>query len=253
MPNKESEYVHKPKENYNIVNGLRREMQMLKDARKAEVLQRFFKTGPGEYGQGDIFLGIAVPKLRRIAIKYANGIPLSQVKELLHSKIHEERLVALLILVQRYPGDSENIVSFYLQNISCVNNWDLVDLSAPKILGTYLLDKDRSMLYRLARSKVLWERRISVLSTLAFIQKKDFVDALKISEILLGDSHLLIHKAVGWMLREIGKRDLAVEEAFLKEHSKNMPRTTLRYAIERFSKENRYAYMRGTIHSISSS
>jgi 3-methyladenine DNA glycosylase AlkD len=193
-----------------------------------------------------LFTGITVPASRQVAKKYAAaGISLADVKTLLDSKIHEERLVALLILVQKYRGDPEGIAKFYLENLAWVNNWDLVDLTAPAILGTFLLDRERSTLYRLARSNVLWERRVSIVSTHAFIRKNDFSDTLKISEMLLGDPHDLMHKAVGWMLREVGKRDPALEEEFLQKHYKKLPRTTLRYAIERFSEEKRRAFMNG--------
>lgn len=226
-------------------------MRALANPDKARVLQRFFKTGPGQYGHGDVFIGITVPESRRVAKKYAaKGASLADVKALLHSQIHEERLVALLMLEQKYKGDPGGVARFYLENLACVNNWDLVDLSAPAILGAFLLDnnsgEDRSILYRLAKSNVLWERRVSIVSTHAFIRKNDFADTLKISEMLLGDKHDLMHKAVGWMLREVGKRDLALEEQFLKRHYKGMPRTALRYAIERFSEEKRRAYMKGT-------
>jgi 3-methyladenine DNA glycosylase AlkD len=231
-----------------LVDMLRLEMRALANPVKARVLQKFFKTGPGQYGQGDVFMGIMVPASRQVARKYAAaGISLADVRTLLHSQIHEERLVALLILVQNYRGDPEGIAKFYLENLAWVNNWDLVDLTAPAILGTFLIDKERSLLYKLARSKVLWERRVSIISTHVFIRKNDFADTLKISEMLLGDSHDLMHKAVGWMLREVGKRDLAAEEEFLQKHYKKMPRTALRYAIERFSEEKRRAYMQGTV------
>jgi len=224
-------------------------MRALGDLEKAKVMQRFFKTGPGQYGQGDIFIGITVPASRQLAKKYAAEITLADVKTLLHSQIHEERLVALLMLVQKYQGEPEKTTKFYLENLDRVNNWDLVDLTAPSILGAFLLDRreDHSILYRLARSKVLWERRVSIVSTYAFIRKNDFADTLKISEMLLSDSHDLMHKAVGWMLREVGKRDPAAEEGFLKQHYKKMPRTALRYAIERFSEDKRRAYMQGAV------
>ncbi|MEO9362768.1 MAG: DNA alkylation repair protein [Nitrososphaera sp.] len=231
-----------------MLDLLRGEMRTLCDPEKARVMQRFFKTGPGQYGQGDVFIGITVPASRQVAKKYSAEIPLADVKTLLQSQIHEERLVALLILVQKYPGDPKGTAKFYLANLARVNNWDLVDLTAPSILGAFLLgSKDHSILYRLARSKVLWKRRVSIVSTHAFISKNDFADALKISEMLLGDPHDLMHKAVGWMLREVGKRDPAAEEGFLKQHYKDMPRTALRYAIERFSADKKRAYMQGTI------
>jgi 3-methyladenine DNA glycosylase AlkD len=221
---------------------IQEEMQKLADPARAKILQGFFKTGPGQYGEGDVFLGVTVPQSRKLAKKYS-GMPLADVKKLLQSKIHEERLVALLVLVERYKGDPEKTARFYLDHLKHVNNWDLVDLTAPGILGAHLLDKDRTVLYKLARSKVLWERRVAIISTYAFIRKGDFADTLKIAEMLLCDGHDLMHKAVGWMLREVGKRDLASEEAFLQKHCKRMPRTALRYAIEKFPEPKRRAYM----------
>ena len=218
------------------------ELARMADPAKAQVLQRFFKTGKGQYGEGDVFIGVTVPLSRQVAMKYA-GISLEDVKGLLYSKIHEERLVALMILVQKSKADLEGVARFYIDNISQVNNWDLVDLSSPLILGAYLEMRDRSILYRLTASDKLWERRIAIIATQHFIRKGDFADTLKISEMLLGDTHDLMHKAVGWMLREVGKRDLAAEECFLKRHIKKMPRTALRYALERFTEEKRRAYM----------
>ena len=218
------------------------ELARMADPAKAQVLQRFFKTGKGQYGEGDVFIGVTVPLSRQVAMKYA-GISLEDVKGMLYSKIHEERLVALMILVQKSKADLEGVARFYIDNISQVNNWDLVDLSSPLILGAYLEMRDRSILYRLTASDKLWERRIAIIATQHFIRKGDFADTLKISEMLLGDTHDLMHKAVGWMLREVGKRDLAAEEGFLKRHLKKMPRTALRYAIERFPEEKRRAYM----------
>ena len=210
------------------------------------MLQGFFKTGPGQYGQGDIFLGITVPQSREVAKKHA-GAGMDEVRELLYSKIHEERLVALLILVDKFKLDPENVARFYLDNLGKVNNWDLVDLTAPKILGPFLEKGDRSLLYRLAKSRVLWERRAAMLATFHFIHNCDFRDALKISKILLCDEHDLMHKAVGWMLREIGKRDAKTEETFLRKYYKKMPRTMLRYAIEKFPERKRRAYLEGKV------
>jgi 3-methyladenine DNA glycosylase AlkD len=220
------------------------EMRALADPKKAKVMQGFFKTGPGQYGQGDVFLGITVPESRKIAKRHADA-GMDAVKDLLYSKIHEERLVALLMLVDKYGREPQDVAKFYLDNLGQVNNWDLVDLTAPKILGPFLEKSDRSLLYRLARSKVLWERRVAILATYHFIRAGDFSDALKISEILLCDEHDLMHKAVGWMLREIGKRDMKAEEAFLKKHYRKMSRTMLRYAIERFPGRKRQAYLKG--------
>jgi 3-methyladenine DNA glycosylase AlkD len=228
------------------INDIRKELQGMASPEKAKVLQRFFKTGPGQYGEGDIFLGITVPESRKIAKKYSN-IGLEEVKMLLGSPLHEERMVALLILVQKYKDAADNgkaeVVRFYLDNLKRVNNWDLVDLSAPSILGSFLMENDRSLLYRLARSGSVWERRIAIVSTLQFIRNGKFGDTLKIVQMLLNDDHDLMHKAAGWMLREVGKRDASVEEAFLEKNCRNMPRTMLRYAIERFPEKKRMRYM----------
>lgn len=226
------------------LNAIRGDLRALADLKKAKVLQSLFKTGPGEYGEGDVFLGITVPVSRQVAKKHT-GAGMNEVKELLYSKIHEERLVALLILVDKYRRDPDGVAKFYLDNLEQVNNWDLVDLTAPKILGPFLEKKDRAVLYRLAKSRVLWERRVAILATYHYIRAGDFNDALRISKILVCDGHDLMHKAVGWMLREIGKRDIRAEEAFLQKHSKKMPRTMLRYAIERFPERKRRAYLEG--------
>jgi len=233
-----------------MLNQIIKELESFADSEQAKILQRFFKTGKGEYGEGDIFLGIKVPVQREIAKKYYE-LSLPKIQELLKSKIHEHRMTGIIILNQKYKKskqeDKENIFNFYLNNIKKINNWDLVDLSAPIIIGDFLLDKDKKILYELTRSENLWEKRIAIISTYTFIRKQEFEDALAISELLLNDTHDLIHKAVGWMLREIGKRDLEVEENFLKQHYKNMPRTMLRYAIERFDEDKRKKYLRGRI------
>lgn len=214
----------------------------------ASILQWFFKTGKGDYGEGDKFLGIKVPQIRKIA-KRNNDLTFTEIQKALKSKFHEERLCALLILINKYStGDEktkEKITNFYLANTKFINNWDLVDLTAPKILGKYLLNRDREILYTLSISESLWERRISILSTFEFIREKQFQDSLKIAKLLLKDEHDLIHKAVGWMLREIGKRDLETEEKFLLKYYKKMPRTMLRYAIEKFPEKKRRAYLEG--------
>ncbi|MBN1622460.1 MAG: DNA alkylation repair protein [Endomicrobiales bacterium] len=229
-----------------MLEKIKHELHRLKNPGRAKILSRFFKTGKGEYGEGDIFLGIQIPQLREIAKRYKD-ISLKSLEELIKSRIHEHRMVAVLILVERYQkSDKQNkykIAEFYLSNRSYINNWDLVDLSAPKILGQYLNGQDRSILYGFAGSKNLWERRISILSAFYFIRNNDFEDAFKISEMLLNDGHDLIHKAVGWMLREIGKRDIKSEEKFLKKHYKKMPRTMLRYAIEKFPRNKKMFYM----------
>jgi 3-methyladenine DNA glycosylase AlkD len=217
---------------------------------KSKILQRFFKTGPGQYGEGDIFHGITVPVLRALTKEY-DGIPQDEVFSLLASNIHEERLLALLMLVRAFAkGDAvlqKKIYKSYLQNMQYINNWDLVDLTAPQIVGAYLTDKSRKPLYILAGSRDLWQRRIAIISTFTFIKQYDFADTLAISEKLLNDDHDLIQKAVGWMLRETGKRDITVEEQFLRSRYKNMPRTMLRYAIERFPEDKRKKYLRGEI------
>jgi 3-methyladenine DNA glycosylase AlkD len=229
-----------------IQEQVKSELQKLSDPQHAKKLQGFFKTGKGEYGEGDVFIGVRVPDQRRIAKKYRK-ISLTEVLELLRSEIHEHRLTALFILTEQFnKGDEEarqRIVDLYLCNTTYVNNWDLVDSSAHKILGMWLVDKPRGVLYELAGSESLWERRISIISTFAFIKRGDLVDALALAGALVDDGHDLIHKASGWVLREVGKKDQSVLEEFLIEHFKTMPRTMLRYAIERLPKERRSFYM----------
>ncbi len=216
----------------------------------AQHSNRFFKVAEGEYGFGDKFLGIRVPVLRQAVKKYKTT-PVSVADRLLKSEYHEIRLFALLLLVFRFSkagtAEQEEIYHLYLKNTQYVNNWDLVDSSAPHIVGAYLEDKDRVVLYELAKSASLWERRIAIMSTFYFIKRNQFDDALRISEQLLNDQEDLIHKASGWMLREVGNRDLAAEVAFLKTHYQKMPRTMLRYAIEKFDKETRQKYLKGTV------
>ena len=222
------------------------ELEGLSDPEHAMKLQGFFKTGKGEYGEGDVFIGVRVPDQRRIAKKYRN-ISLTDVLELLRSEIHEHRLTALFILTEQFnKGDEDarrRIVDLYPGNTAYVNNWDLVDSSAHKILGAWLVDKPRGVLYDLARSESLWERRISIISTFAFIKRGDLVDALALAEALVDDGHDLIHKASGWVLREVGKKDQSALEEFLIEHFETMPRTMLRYAIERLPEERRSFYI----------
>jgi 3-methyladenine DNA glycosylase AlkD len=217
---------------------------------KARVLQRFFKTGPGEYGEGDIFLGVKVPEIRKIAKEY-RAIDIKHVKHLLRSSIHEERLLALMILVIKYSkGDDdekEMIYRLYLKSTKYINNWDLVDLSAEKVLGAHLAAKSRKSLYILARSDSLWERRMAMISTFHNIKLNDFKETLKIAKILLYDAEDLVQKAVGWMLRETGKRDIRTEKKFLKKYYRKMPRTMFRYAIERFPEAERKRYLNGSI------
>jgi len=229
------------------MESLELDIKKLANKQQSLILQRFFKTGKGEYGHGDIFLGIKVPETRKLADRYWQELTIDEVQELLNSKIHEKRLLALLILINKYNSSDETtkekFFNFYLSNKANINNWDLIDLSAPHIVGDFLLNKDRKILYQLAKSKDLWERRISILSTYKFIKNNQFDDTLKISETLLKDKHDLIHKAAGWMLREVGKKSIEAEEEFLKKHHKKMPRTMLRYAIEKFPEEKRKAYL----------
>jgi len=229
---------------------LREKLQKLGNKEKAKVLQRFFKTGPGEYGEGDVFLGINVPQLRKLAREYHN-IAITEVTQLLASSVHEERLLALLIFVYAYAkGDDakkKKIYTAYLNHTTFVNNWDLVDSSAGHIVGAYLAGRNKGPLYRLANSKSLWERRISIIATFHFIKQNEFSETLALAKVLLADEEDLIHKAVGWMLREVGKRDLETEEEFLKEHYHKMPRTMLRYAIERFPESKRKRYLKGEV------
>lgn len=228
---------------------VQRQIRKLANPAQAKLLQRFFKTGPGHYGEGDRFLGLKVPAIRQVA-RANRELPLTETRRLLRSEYHEDRLAALVILVIQFEKADESerrkIFDLYLANTRFINNWDLVDVSAPRIVGAYLADKDRAVLDHLARSTSLWERRIAVLATFWFIRDGDFADALRIARALLNDEHDLIHKAVGWMLREIGKRDMRAEEAFLHRHCRTMPRTMLRYAIERMPPSRRREYMDGT-------
>ena len=233
-----------------IAKQIQKKLRKIRDKERAEISQRFFKTGPGEYAEGDLFLGIRVPELRKLAKAY-EPISLTEATKLLRSAIHEERLLALFILIRCYAKGSETeqkkIYRLYLKNIQYVNNWDLVDASAEHIVGDFLKDKPKEILYKLAKSKCLWERRIAIVSTFHCIKRGEFSETLKISGMLLADKEDLIHKAVGWMLREVGKRDLETEETFLRKHYKIMPRTMLRYAIERFPESKRQGYLKGII------
>jgi 3-methyladenine DNA glycosylase AlkD len=231
---------------------IQQELRKLGNAEIARHSLRFFKTGPGQYGAGDRFLGIRVPDLRVITKKYQT-ISLDDAAELLKSEFHEERLTALFILVRRYQkpveaNEREAIYRLYLDSTRWINNWDLVDCSAEHIVGAHLRERDKRPLYKLAGSASLWERRIAMMATFHFIKHRQFDDALRIAAILLTDPEDLIHKAVGWMLREIGKRDLQTEERFLRRHCRAMPRTMLRYAIEKFPEEKRQRYMKGKMH-----
>ncbi len=223
------------------------DLNQLQNSSKAKILSGFFKTAPGQYGEGDIFLGITVPQQRQIAKKYLL-ISLDDIQTLLHSPIHEQRLTALIILTEQYKkatsDQQHQIYHFYLKNAQHINNWDLVDGSAPYIPGQYLLHKPKDILYQLAQSNNLWEKRIAIVSTFAFIRNNQFQPTLDISKILIHDQHDLIHKAIGWMLREVGKRNQALLEKFLNWNLKHLPRTTLRYAIEKFPTEKRRYYLK---------
>ncbi len=232
-----------------MISELKKELKEKATKEIAEGTQRFFKTNKGQYGEDDIFLGIPVPTQRQIAKKYRD-LKLNQLEKLIKSKIHEHRSISLIILCAQYEKGKEDrnkIADFYLKNIKGINNWDLVDISAPHILGKHLLDKDKKTLYKLAKSKNLWQKRIAIVATSQFIKNNKFEDTFKISEILINDNHDLIHKAVGWMLREVGNRSIKDEEFFLKERYKKMPRTMLRYAIEKFPEKKRLSYLKGEI------
>lgn len=225
-------------------SNLKQDVSYLANPAKAKILARFFKTGPGQYGEGDKFLGLTVPQCRNLVRKHKD-LSLSDATQLLHSQFHEERLIALLILVHNFQKDPKNIYDLYLKSTKYINNWDLVDLTAPRIIGEYLLDKPIDILFKLAKSKSLWERRIAILSTFAFIYKGDPKPTTQIAKMLLQDKEDLIHKAVGWMLREVGKRcSQKVLTNFLDKHYKVMPRTMLRYSIERFPTSLRVKYLK---------
>lgn len=234
-----------------MLDRLRKDIQKQSSPQKAKANAWFFKTGKGEYGEGDMFVGLTVPQMRKLVLQY-RSLSLSEIEDLLRSKIHEERLIALFILVQNFNIGNEKtqktIYDFYLSHTKFINNWDLVDSSAHKIVGEYLISRPRAILYTLAKSDSLWERRISIIATAAFISSGDPKDTLKISKLLLNDKHDLIHKAVGWMLREVGKRcSREILQEFLKRHYQVMPRTMLRYSIEHFSKDIQTKYLKGLI------
>ena len=227
-------------------SAIHRQMKALANRSRAGSARRFFKTARGEYGAGDRFLGITVPLLRKLAREH-EALPPRELSRLLRSSWHEERLLALLILVRQYararPARQEAIYRMYMRSTAHVNNWDLVDCSAEHIVGSHLAARPRSPLVQLAKSKRLWERRIAIIATFRYVKRGQFRDTLKVARLLRDDPHDLIHKAVGWMLREIGKRDRAVEEKFLRQHARHMPRTMLRYAIERFPRKLRLRYL----------
>ncbi len=233
-----------------MLQRLRTEMETLADPRVAAQSQRFFKTGPGQYGEGDHFIGIRVPELRRLARKY-EALGMEAAERLLQSKTHEHRQVALFILVNQFKRGSETtrqrIYTLYQRNLGHINNWDLVDASAPHIVGAWLENRSRSPLKRLARADALWERRMAILATFHYIRKGEFEETLRMAQMLLKDREDLIHKAVGWMLREVGKRAPETAEVFLRRHYRAMPRTMLRYAIEKFPEAKRQAYLKGEL------
>lgn len=228
----------------------RRELRRAASKRDARFLQKFFKTGPGEYAQGDRFLGVRVPATRRVA-RAMSRMPFGEIMLLLRSPYHEERLLALLLMAGQYrnggPTPRETIYRAYLRNTDRINNWDLADLSAPHIVGPHSASRDPGILARLARSRNLWERRIAMLATFHHTRNGNFAPALRIARMLLADEHDLIHKAAGWMLREVANRNRAAAEAFLREHHARMPRTMLRYTIERFPPALRRAYLEGRV------
>jgi 3-methyladenine DNA glycosylase AlkD len=231
-----------------MIELLESKLRKAVNKKQAKLLQRYFKTGKGEYGEGDVFLGLTVPQSRKIAKEFYD-LNFLGLQELLDSEVHEKRFIALCILIERFKrNDKERkkIFEFYLKNAhnNRINNWDLIDLSCKEIVGEFLLDKPRDLLFKLAKSNNLWERRIAIISTFAFIRKNELTDTIRISEILLGDKHDLIHKAVGWALREVGKKDVSVLRKFLDKHSREMPRTILRYAIEKFGEKERLSYLK---------
>jgi 3-methyladenine DNA glycosylase AlkD len=228
--------------------ALERELKNAATPERASGAARYFKTGEGEYGAGDIFLGVTVPAMRKIALRYRD-LRLDDLQRLFDSKVHEHRAAALEVLVSQYKRgdekDRQQIFDFYLRNTKCVNNWDLVDASCRGIVGEHLRTRPRKVLDKLARSKSLWERRIAMVSTMPLVWEGETDDALRIAGLLLGDEHDLIHKAVGWLLREVGDENQAVLVGFLTEHYERVPRTALRYAIEHFPIELRKQMLRG--------
>ncbi|MCL5970167.1 MAG: DNA alkylation repair protein [Patescibacteria group bacterium] len=234
-----------------VINALRKDLKGFSDKKRALDSQRYFKTGKGEYGEGDIFVGLTLIQAHIISKRYKD-LSFVGIQTLLDSKIHEERTIALAILIDQFQKEKDKIkqkeiFDFYIKNTKNINNWDLVDVSAPKIVGPYLMDKPKDILFKLAKSKSIWERRIAMLSTLYYIKNGDYEISLKIAEMLVLDKEDLIQKAVGWMLREIGKKDLRIEEKFLKKHYMKMGRTALRYAIEKFPENLRQKYLLGKI------
>jgi len=233
------------------VATLRQRLRAHASAKDAAILQWFFKTGPGEYGEGDVFIGVRVPAMRRVCRECGDNVSVATVEQLLRSQVHEDRALALMLLVSAFGRGDEReqkaIYDRYLANTRYINNWDLVDLSAPSIVGGWLSARSRAPLRRLARSASLWERRIAIVATQAFIRRDELEDTLEIADLLIHDEHDLIHKAVGWMLREVGKRDGVVLRTWLRPRHTHMPRTMLRYAIERFPESERRRYLKGLV------
>jgi len=230
--------------------AVRRRLRALAVPANVAILQRFFKTGPGDYGEGDRFIGVKVPGIRTVC-RDCRDVGDSVVLELLRSKVHEERLLALLLLVDKFERGDEparrKAYETYLANTAFINNWDLVDSSAPQIVGGWLQPRSRAPLVRLARSASLWERRIAIVATWAFIRAREFDDTFRIADLIMNDDHDLIHKAMGWMLREVGKRDGQALRRYLSSRYRRMPRTALRYAIERFPETERKRYLAGQV------
>ena len=223
------------------------ELKLMADPEKAVHLQRFFKTGPGEYAEGDLFLGVVNPLTRSIA-KANKSLPISELQILVKNKYHEARLCALVIATERYkkakPAEKKELYDFFIKNTRYIDNWDLVDVTCPHVIGAYLLDKDRSILYEFAKSKNLWKQRIAIISSGTFVRNRDFTDTIALAEILMDHKHDLMHKAVGWMLREIGKRDKETLSEFLEKYATKMPRTALRYAIEHYPEPERQYFLK---------
>lgn len=232
------------------VDSIQKRLKRLADKTIADHSRRFFKTGPGEYGEGDKFLGIRVPVIRREVKQYLSLSPMEN-KKLLKSEFHEVRLFALILMVEQYKRSEndgrEKIYQTYIKHTKYINNWDLVDTSAPNIVGAHLFERDRQILHEMVKSKNLWRRRIAIISTLYFIKQGELDDSLMLAAQLLDDKEDLIHKAVGWVLREVGKQNLAKEDRFLKKYYRNMPRTMLRYAIEKHPEKQRKAYLLGEV------
>ncbi len=234
------------------IEAIKKDLQSYIDPEKAAHLPRFFQAFPGGYGEGDLFLGVTVPSQRKVSRKYSKAITMDELKELLSSKYHEHRLTAIFMLVLKYERaktgqEQKQLVDFYLSNLSAVNNWDLVDSSAYKILGPYLYEKNKSLLYEFAVSNNLWKQRIAIITTYYFIKKDEYIHTFKLADLLINHEHDLIHKAVGWMLREVGNRNFEEEFNFLVPRYKQMPRTMLRYAIEKFEPELRKDFLAGII------